>query len=215
VVVYFLSGLGADERAFQKLLLPGDWTIIHIQWLPFSKDETLLSYTHKLAKGINPNQPFALVGLSFGGIVATELSKLLDPKITIIISSISIKKELPISYKLIGLTGINKLVPSFFLNKVYPFTYWYFGMKTKSEKRLLKQIIKDTSPQFLKWAINEILNWKNEDKPSTIFHIHGNRDRIFPIQNIKADIVVEGGGHFMVYNKADSISKLLIEKISS
>ncbi|MFM7429620.1 MAG: hypothetical protein ACKO1F_06940 [Flammeovirgaceae bacterium] len=103
-------------------------------------------------------------------------------------------------------------MPSSLLNKVFPFTHWYFGTKTKEEKILLKQIIHDTSPLFLKWAINEILHWKNVERPDNVLLINGTRDRIFPIDKLNVDFKIENGGHFMVYSEAKKISNIL-EKI--
>lgn len=168
----------------------------------------------KFSKLIDTSKEFALVGLSFGGIVATELSKIIQPKAIILLSSITTRPELPIIYKLIGLLKINELVPLSMLNKVFPFTHWYFGTNTKDEKALLRQIIHDTPPPFLKWAINEILHWKNMERPATIFHIHGTKDRIFPISRLKVDFKIKEGGHFMVYTKADEVSTILVERLS-
>ena len=207
--LYFISGLGADERMFQKLTLPEQYKINHIKWPELSENETLHTYCLKISKLIDTSQEFSLVGLSFGGIVATEITKFLKPKVTIIISSISTRYELPIHYKIIGLFGLNKLVPAFTMNKVYPFTYWFFGVAEPTIKNLLKEVIKDTSPTFLKWAINEIFNWQNKIRPDNLYHIHGTKDKLFPFNLTKADKAVENGGHFVVYTDGNLISDLI------
>ena len=214
MTLYFISGLGADERVFQKLKLPAEWKIQHLAWLTPLPKEPLENYCKRMASLINTAEEYAVVGLSFGGMVATELVKLIQPSQTVILSSISTRQELPVSFRLAGKLGINKIVPAFLLNKIYPFTYWYFGVKTKEEKQLLRQIIKDTSPQFLQWAIDQILHWKNEVRPANLVHIHGTKDHIFSIRKTKADIKVAGGGHLMVNSKADEISAILKEVIS-
>jgi len=207
--LYFISGLGADERVFKKLTLPEHYKINHIKWPELSQNETLHSYCLKISEMIDSSQPFSLVGLSFGGIVATEISKFLQPQATIIISSISTRSGLPFHYKICGWLRLNKLVPAFAMNKVYPFTYWYFGVTAPADKKLLKEVIHDTPTQFLKWAINEILHWKNEVRPDNLFHIHGTNDKLFPFSITKADKAVENGGHLMVYTNADSVSNLI------
>ncbi len=207
--LYFISGLGADERVFQKLTLPEKYNINQIKWPELSENETLQSYCHKISKLIDTSQDFSLIGLSFGGIVATEITKFLKPKMTIIISSISTQNELPFLYKICRLLRLNKFVPAFTMNKVYPFTYWYFGVKELADKKLLKQVIKDTSPKFLKWAINEILNWQNEIRPTNLYHIHGTSDRLFPFSQTHADQAVKNGGHLMVYTNANTVSALI------
>ena len=207
--LYFISGLGADERVFKKLTLPEQYKINHIQWPELSLNETLHSYCVKISELIDTSQAFSLIGLSFGGIVVTEISKFLQPKATIIISSISTRNGLPIHYKICGLLKLDKLVPAFTMNKVYPFTYWYFGVTEPADKKLLKEVIHDTPTKFLKWAINEVLNWQNEVRPDNLFHIHGTNDKLFPFSLTKADKAVENGGHLMVYTNADLVSDLI------
>jgi len=207
--LYFISGLGADERVFKKLTLPEQYKINHIKWPELSQNETLHSYCVKISALIDSSEPFSLIGLSFGGIVATEISKFLQPHATIIISSISTRNGLPLHYKICGWLRLNKLVPAFAMNKVYPFTYWYFGVTEPADKKLLKEVIHDTPTQFLKWAINEILHWKNEIRSDNLYHIHGTYDKLFPFSITKADKAVENGGHLMVYTNADSVSNLI------
>lgn len=108
MTVYFLSGLGADERAFKKLVLPDSWKINHIAWPAIDDNETLVSYAKKIRLLINTQEKFVLVGLSFGGIMAVELNKIIQPQLTIIISSIATKSALPFSFKLIAATKFNK-----------------------------------------------------------------------------------------------------------
>lgn len=211
--VYFISGLGADKRVFQKLSLPASWNIIHVEWPEIADGETLATYCDKIAALIDTTQQYAIVGYSFGGMIAVELQKKLKPAKTVIMASVSSRKAMPTSYAMLGLVNLIKVVPGAMLNKVYPFTHWYFGTKTPEEKRMLEEIIADTPPKFLKWAINEILHWTNEVRPPGIYHIHGEKDRIFPVNRVAADKIVKNGGHFMVYSQADEISKLLIAQI--
>jgi hypothetical protein len=65
--VYFISGLGADERAFQRLVFPQSWTVSHLQWIEPARGESLESYVARFSKLIDSTAPFALVGLSFWG----------------------------------------------------------------------------------------------------------------------------------------------------
>lgn len=88
-----------------------------------------------------------------------------------------------------------------------------FGIESNEERQLLKSILNDTDSKFLKWAINEILNRKNKIYPENCIHIHGNQDRIIPIKNVKADFVIENGGHFMTVNKAKEIENIILNLI--
>lgn len=67
----------------------------------------------------------------------------------------------------------------------------------------------------MSWAVNEILNWKNEQRPVNLFHIHGTKDRIFPCKKTHADALINDGTHLMVHNRADEISRVVIERLNA
>jgi pimeloyl-ACP methyl ester carboxylesterase len=213
VTAYFISGLGADKKAFQKLKLASEILVRHIEWIEPKKNESLADYCNRLSTCIDASEEFIIIGLSFGGMVAIEIAKVLKPKQVIIISSVSTQQELPFMYKLVGYSGVHLLAPSFLFKKPNVFVYWFFGAKSEGEKRLFKHFLYTSSPFFLKWAIDKILRWKNKERLPNLFHIHGTEDRVFPVNLTNADVKVEGGRHFMVYSKADVISRILNEKL--
>ena len=89
------------------------------------------------------------------------------------------------------------------------FLFERFGAKTKEEKELLRAILEDTDPHFVKWAMNALLSWQNETVPGNITHIHGTADHIILPDNIKPDYWIAGGTHMMIYNRADEINKII------
>ena len=93
--VYFISGLGADKRAFKYLQLDSRLTIHHVDWLSANKNESLVAYSKRLAEKIDTTKPFCIVGLSFGGIVANEISKIISPEKIIFLSTAKNRSELP------------------------------------------------------------------------------------------------------------------------
>jgi pimeloyl-ACP methyl ester carboxylesterase len=213
MTIYFISGLGADRRAFQRLKLPDAVKVRYIEWTEPNGNESLTDYCSRLSRCIDTSEEFVVIGLSFGGIVAIEIAKVLPPKQIIIISSISTWREIPFLYQLIGRLGLHKLTPSILFKRPNTLVYWFFGAKTEGEKRLFKQFLFNTSPTFFKWAIDKVLGWKNEQRPDHLFHIHGTEDRIFPLRLTKANAKVEGGRHFMVYSKAEIIGRIICERL--
>ncbi|TCD26884.1 alpha/beta hydrolase [Pedobacter psychrodurus] len=207
---YFISGLGAGRRIFSKLKLDENINIIHIDWITPNKNESLASYAKRLSEVMNLTQPFALVGVSFGGMIAVEIAKLLNPATTIIISSTMLSTHLPALYRFAGKLGLLKLIPAKLLKSSNKLTQnYYFGTRSSSEKTLLSKIIKDTDPYFLKWAIGSILGWRNKIKPKGIYHIHGTNDKILYSKTAMPDFVIQNGTHFMVYQNAEEISGII------
>lgn len=207
--VYFISGLGADKRAFKKITLPDSFTPIHIDWIQPLKNETLMDYSLRLAQKIDTSQPFVLIGLSFGGIVVCELTKVLYPVKSIIISSVASNAQIPWYYKVIGKLGIHNLIPTAVFKSSNPITRWAFGAKTKEEKEILKQILSGINEQYLRWSINAIVKWNNDVVPNNIFHLHGTEDNIFPIRFTKPTVQINGGRHFMVISKHREVNGII------
>ena len=204
--LYMIGGLGADERVFKFLKLNFETQVI--KWIEPKPKEKLNDYSNRLLKQINQDEEFGILGVSFGGIIAIEISKLIKPKKLILISSVETCKQLPQTYVALGKTQILKLIPNQLIKPPKPLMGFLFGAKNK---QLLKQIINDTKPEFIRWALNAIINWSNKETPIEAIRIHGTKDKLIPLKG-KA-IEVKYGGHFMIVDKAEEISKLVNEQM--
>jgi pimeloyl-ACP methyl ester carboxylesterase len=203
--VYFISGLGADKRAFGMMDL-SFCEPIFIDWIKPHKNETLCGYATRLREQIIDRDP-TIVGLSFGGMLATEMAKA-DPGLNaIIISSNKSSKEFPAYLRIGKYLPVYKWMPGLLFKNGG--LNWILGAQGEENKKLVRSIIADSDPAFLKWAINAILQWKETKTPSNIKHIHGNADRLLPFRYVKADFVVEGGTHLVTINNAREVSMLL------
>jgi pimeloyl-ACP methyl ester carboxylesterase len=210
IPLYIFSGLGVDERVFQRIRFPENVEVHFIKWQPPARySENLDDYIDRII-AIEINEPVILIGLSFGGIVAQQLAKKIKPLQTIIISSISCPAELPWYFKLYGRLYLDRVTP-FRLFKFPNFlTNWIFGAESKDDKELLQQIIRESDNRIIRWSVKQVLNWKGASVP--VFHIHGTKDKLLPLKNKNADAIIAGGGHFMVYNKAEDV-ELVIESV--
>ncbi len=204
--IYVFSGLGADERVFQNLDF-GERNVTFISWIIPEPKESIENYASRISREITTPNPI-LVGLSFGGMMALEVAKQLDTKQVVLISSAKNRFEIPWYYRFIGKLRLHKLVPMGLLRSANRLTYWFFGTSTTEEKRLLKIILKETDARYLKWAIDQVLRWKNVENPKNLFHIHGTKDHVLPLPS-KVDKIISGGGHFMLMNKSDEINTIL------
>jgi pimeloyl-ACP methyl ester carboxylesterase len=203
--IYLLSGLGADERVLQDLDFSG-YERIFVKWIQPIENETIEEYTKRLIEQINTKNPL-VIGLSFGGIMAVEIGKLIETEKIILIASAKTKFEIPFYYRLTGKLGFHKLLPTTILKKSNIFSNWFFGTKSTRDKTLLASILRDTDSIFLKWAIDKIVHWQNVEIPQNLQHIHGTADRILPYKFVSADIKIVDGGHFMTTNKAEELSR--------
>jgi pimeloyl-ACP methyl ester carboxylesterase len=205
--VYFISGLGADSRVFSFLDL-SYCEPVFLDWISPQKNESLQHYAIRLQQTIPEKSPF-IVGMSFGGMLASEMAKA-EPGIkAIIISSNKSSKEFPAYLRVGKYVPFYKWMPFRLMKSSHSVYSWVFGTKGQEEKKLLKQIIADSDPRFIKWAIQSILHWKSNDTPANIIHIHGTADILLPYRLVKADYTIKGGKHVMPLDKHQEISPLL------
>lgn len=208
--IYFISGLGADRTVFRNLVFPSDYELHYLDWITPLHDESLEHYASRIAEGIDTASPFYLIGLSFGGMLSTEIAKKLKPVHTYIISSISVCTELPGYYRVAGTLKLHQVISLNLAKRSSPLMYKMFGLTTHQEKTLFDQIIANADLPFLKWALGCILAWKNTIKPENLTHIHGTTDHILPIKYTHPDVVIDGGGHMMIFSHAEEISEILV-----
>lgn len=205
--IYILSGLGADERVFKYLDFK-DWDVTFVNWIIPTKDEPIETYVKRISGQIKSENPI-LIGLSFGGIIATEISKIMKVEKLILISSLKTQYEIPKLYRLAGKLRLHQMIPYSMLKNDHFLNRWLFGVIGKRDRDLFKKVLADTDMNYLKWAINTIVNWKNKQLHPNLFHIHGTNDKILPINKSGKVIAIENGGHLMVLTKAKQVSEAL------
>ena len=207
--IFAISGLGADERVFNYLTL--EHKLVPILWLKPKNKEPIIDYSKRLVEkyGLKNKEDFGILGVSFGGLIATEISKLIKPKLTILISTVETNDELTGLIKLAGKTKVIELIPKSFLNPPKSVAHFMFGT---NKKELLNSILDDTDLYFTKWAIRELMNWKNQTRLQNLIKIGGSKDKLLPPKG-ENTILIEQGEHFMIVDKAEEISKIINEKV--
>lgn len=213
--VYFISGLGADRRAFERIQLPPAFSVHHLDWIPPDKGESLEAYAMRLSESIDTTKPFALIGLSMGGMIASVLSQKLHPQKTVLISSVACADEFPKLFKAARYLPVYKLAPLWLLRKPNPFSRWLFGANTKNEKELMNYLVSHAETKFIKWAMHAIIQWRQKGRPANLVHIHGSNDKILPLKYTRPDFIIDKGSHFMVWTRAGEVSRKLAEVLSA
>lgn len=205
--IFFLSGLGADKSVYQ-FLEHSFYDPVFIDWLPPGKNESLQEYALRLKHSCIPDDGI-IVGLSFGGMLATEIAKRYPLTKSILISSAKTNEELPPVYKTGNIIPLHKWTPyrlqKWFMMRIK----WMFGIRTRQAAEIYEKIICRSDPVFNTWAVEAILKWSNKTVPSNVVHIHGTDDLILPYKYVQSDFAVKGGGHLMVLEEADVISTLI------
>lgn len=213
--VYFMPGMATDGAIFENISLPPVRFKVHyLQWEIPEKNESLEDYTRRFLKYVKHENP-VLIGVSFGGVIVQEMARFLKLKRLIIISSVKCADELPPRMKFASKTGLFKLIPTRLADYVDYFEKIAVGDFLKTRAKLYKQFITIKDKQYLDWAIKNMVNWKCDKPNEKIIHIHGDKDEVFPIKNIRNAIIVKGGTHIMIINRFRWFNENLPELIVS
>lgn len=207
---YFISGLAADKKAFQKIILPAAYEPVFLDWIPPQKNESLSNYARRFSSLIKNDDAFILIGLSFGGMLASEIARLRSPLKTIIISSLASSNELPWYFRSAGRVGLHKAVPIKFL-KAGSMLKNFMGARSKEDKAIIYHYARAADPDLIRWSIQAIVNWNQPERLPGIVHLHGSNDHMLPLKYTHADFVIKGGGHLMIFNRAAEVNKILNE----
>ena len=217
IPVYCISGLGADARVFEHLVLPG-FSLHHLPWiapLPASgtsgpSREPIAAYAARMAASITHPSP-VVMGLSFGGVMAVEIARLLPVRRLWLLSTVKQRREMP------GYMRFGKYLP---LHKIFlplnpqrwlgPIENRNLGVETPEELAMVSDYRRGVDVHYLRWAINALINWDMPAPPENYLHIHGGADRIFPVELARPKYIIPGAGHFMVHNRAPEVSRLLL-----
>jgi pimeloyl-ACP methyl ester carboxylesterase len=210
--LYLFSGLGADERLFQHLDFSA-YATTFVRWIEPLPNESIEHYAKRLCTQIKTENP-VLIGLSFGGIMAVEIARQIATEKVILLASAKNKYEIPLYLRIAGWCKLHKLVPVSLLKRPTTITYWLFGAKTKADKNLLREILSDTDPAFLKWAIDKIVCWKNKKPTNNIIHLHGSNDKILPARFLKNTHLISGGSHWMTMDQSSLLNPILHQHLS-
>ena len=197
-----MPGLAASSMVFENIKLDSKKYSLHrIDWIQPKKNESIKTYCVRLSKKIKHKNP-VLLGVSFGGIIAQELDKIIKVKKLIIVSSVKSHKEYPILYKIARDYQLNNALPFGMFDNFIKFSLKLNINKLYKRIDLAERYLTERNEIYLEWAVWSLLNWKQEKYRPDLIHIHGDKDKVFPIENISKCIKIKGGRHEMIILKA-------------
>ncbi|MEZ4853860.1 esterase/lipase family protein [Flavobacterium sp.] len=209
IPVYFIPGLAASSEIFNNIKLPNEsFETYFLEWFLPSTNESLQDYAKRMALQIQHKNP-VLIGVSFGGIIAQEIAKHIETKKVIIISSIKSNSEMPKRMKIAKLIKLYRLLPTAFLSNIEKFTFLSFSKTIDKRLKLYKKYFKMRDKKYLDWALKNVILWQQNAASSSVIHIHGEKDEVFPAKNIKNCILVKNGTHIMIINQYKWLNKNL------
>ncbi|MDT0557323.1 alpha/beta hydrolase [Ichthyenterobacterium sp. W332] len=199
--LYLMPGMAANPTIFEHIKLPeSQFKILWLDWLIPEPNEHIKAYAQRMNARITESNA-ALLGVSFGGILVQEMSKLRDFKTVIVVSSVKSKHELPKRMKLVKLTKAYKILPTQLVKNIDYLAKYAFGETITKRLELYKKYLSVTNKRYLDWAIKEVVCWEQNEPLKGVIYIHGDKDPVFPHSCTEDTLVVKGGTHIMIINK--------------
>ena len=195
--VYMMPGMAANPLIFERIILPNNFKINYLEWLMPSENEKLDNYVSRLSKLI-VGKNIVLIGVSFGGIIVQEIAKIISVHKVIIISSVKTSKELPILMQLGKNIGAHKFFPVNWLQSFESLAQFALGPSINKKIELYRKYLSVRDKKYLRWSIDKITGWNNDNFPDNLIHIHGTHDLVFPSIYIKDAIFIKKGTHAMI-----------------
>ena len=212
--VALFPGQGSDSAIYSKMSFPDHFVLKYMELPTPNKGEMLPEYALRFLSQIDTTDKFSLIGVSLGGMMCTELADILKPEKVILISSAKCASELPAKYRFQQKVRLNRAIPA----------SWYRGgalllqpivePDRNKEKETFKRMLKSKDKDYMKRAIDMIINWQRETYNPNIIHIQGDKDNTIPIKNVKPSLIVEDGSHMMALTKGRKIGKLILKELS-
>lgn len=213
--VYLMPGMAASPKIFEFIQLPESNYKIHwLEWQIPEKHETLRAYAQRMCNFITHDH-VVLLGVSFGGILVQEMSKLIKLKKLIVVSSVKSHHELPKRFKLLKVTKAYKILPTQLVSNIDLLAKYAFGETIKKRVYLYKKYLSVNDTRYLDWSIEQVVCWDQEAPNPEAIYIHGDKDIVFPHSCVGDCIVISGGTHIMIINKYKWFNENLPKLIES
>lgn len=161
-----------------------------------------------------PEPPFALGGVSMGGMVAQAMCAFAKPTALFLIATARRGEDVAPEMRL--LERITRSAPDIVIKNVparWAAELDVFGRLTAAQRTLLLEMWVGRTTSFLKRCGRMITDWPGEgDLPVPAHQIHGDQDQLIPIATQRPDVVVRGGGHMINLTHADEVNRFITER---
>ena len=213
--VYLMPGMAANPTIFEHIKLPEKQFEIHwLEWIMPKQGESLESYAKRMISNIK-EENVVLLGVSFGGILVQEMSKYMNLRKLFVVSSIKSKHELPKRLKVMKFTKAYKILPTQLVSNIDVLAKYAFGETITKRIELYKKYLSVNDKQYLDWAIENVIEWDQEEPNEDAIYIQGDNDAVFPHSCVGNCIIIPGGTHIMVINKYkwfnENLPKLILD----
>lgn len=188
---YLIPGLDANYPVFSRILpLLPNATLVAPS--PPRAAESLVSYATRIASVFEPD--CYIVGVSFGGVLAQEVSHIVRARGCVVVSSIRRPEQLPPWFRIfrrIGGTNCSRAL------RVVGALACSVPQRMRQRSTIRAAAFAGSRGRWQRWAAGAILNWQPTEMEAVVpvTQIHGDRDTTLPLRYVDPDVVIRHGRH--------------------
>lgn len=211
-IIYAIPGLGTTKELFQNISVPG-YELKILSWPEPDKNLDLPGYAARFLPQIDLSRPVNLLGVSFGGMICSELAERIPVNKVILISSNKNNSEFPAILKLLKLLPVYKLFPDKIVRLVAKTKRKFLGFE-KSFEPVFFQMIDQMPEHYFARCIRYIIGWKRTSNTVPIIQIHGTSDKLLLHKKVGHAYAIQNGSHSMVLARANEINVILNNELN-
>jgi len=207
-IIYAIPGLGTTRELFCDIVI-SNYEIKVLEWPEPKSTYTLKEYAGLFLEQINVARPVTLMGVSFGGMICSELAEQVRTNKVILISSCKDVSEFPFLLKFLRIIPLHRLMPDAFVK-------WVSKRRMNSTHRLapIFKMMYSMKKNYFYNTINYIVKWDKKESKQNFIRIHGTADRLLPNNSGKNFNYINGGSHAMIFTRPKEINAILNKELN-
>ncbi|HYE05632.1 MAG TPA: alpha/beta fold hydrolase [Planctomycetota bacterium] len=200
-----LPGMGATARMYGPLARRLDRALSIPPWR--APGGTLADYARRHVAAGDVRAGDIVGGSSFGGFVALEIARQVDCAGVVLIGSARSTR----SYRrLAALAPLTRLLP-----RVRPMPAPVMrligsvlgSLPAVPQRDVFVAMARSVPPDFLHWACDAAAHWTGVERPRCpVLQIHGAADRVIPLAEVSADVVIARAGHIPALTRPGAVA---------
>ena len=202
-----LVGLGMSPRLVARI--SEGHSIEVAPSLIHTKKESLKEYARRWADQLDLASEDIIVGFSFAGPIALEMANYKDLSGCVLVSTFRSPGEMPALHRKALQLGVHNWIPYSFGWKIGLWWAKRKGIMDARNRKSIQAIQRETPPDFYRWVLESLKNWKGAQPSCPVLRLHGTHDRIIPVSKDTSGVEFIPGNHFLLSSRE---ALLLIQK---
>jgi hypothetical protein len=198
---YILPGMGATSEMYSSLKRELSFNAHFLDWPQYQGETSFKEVAERIIAENPINKNDVVGGSSLGGMIALEISMILNTNTVVLLGS-ALKND-EINRLLAMISPLASITPLSFIQAI-----------AGKNEEVVSQMFSASDPDFIRSMCKHVSLWSGYLGPiEKIFRIHGQKDHIITCPQSGCD-VIDNAGHLLAITHANECSKFL-EKTKS